>query len=65
MQNGADEKRSAKIRKAYGELSDDDKIAVKKAARTMERRIRGVGPGQALEIVWAVGRWLETHDHRH
>ena len=57
------ELRSRAIQTAYAFLDQRTSDDIDEAADTLERRIPGVGPIQAREIVAALGMWLERREH--
>ena len=56
------------IKGAYDELSWDEQEAIDVATESVLRGVKGrndkvaIGPAVAREIVWALGRYLESHD---
>ena len=55
--------RSRAIQTAYAFLDPRISDDIDEAADTLERRIPGVGPIQAREILAALGMWLEGRGH--
>lgn len=51
---------SAAVKESFGSLSPDDKIIIEEAADDLKNQIRNMGQGTAREILYQVGRLLNS-----